>query len=74
VYLRWINNAGAGKGISCSIATKKPPGGEKELKMPTRLKDFATAVVAVVEPETPALVAARSLLLMRRKRADRSAS
>ncbi len=27
--------------------------------MPTRLKDFATAVVAVVEPETPALVAAR---------------
>lgn len=27
--------------------------------MPTRLKDFATAVVAVVEPETPALVAAQ---------------
>ncbi len=31
--------------------------------MPTRLKDFATAVVAVVEPETTALVAAQ---LMRR--------
>ncbi len=31
--------------------------------MPTRLKDFATAVVAVVEPETTALVAAE---LMRR--------
>jgi CBS domain-containing protein len=27
--------------------------------MPTRLKDFATAVVAVVEPETSALVAAQ---------------
>ena len=27
--------------------------------MSTRLKDFATAVVAVVEPETPALVAAQ---------------
>lgn len=27
--------------------------------MPTRLKDFATAVVAVVEPETPAFVAAQ---------------
>jgi CBS domain-containing protein len=31
--------------------------------MPTRLKDFATAVVAVVEPETTAFVAAQ---LMRR--------
>lgn len=31
--------------------------------MPTRLKDFATTVVAVVEPETTALVAAQ---LMRR--------
>lgn len=31
--------------------------------MPTRLKDFATSVVAVVEPETTALVAAQ---LMRR--------
>lgn len=31
--------------------------------MPTRLKDFATTVVAVVEPETAALVAAQ---LMRR--------
>jgi CBS domain-containing protein len=31
----------------------------KENVMSTRLKDFATAVVAVVEPETPALVAAQ---------------
>ncbi|MDP2819890.1 MAG: hypothetical protein Q8O29_16780 [Polaromonas sp.] len=27
--------------------------------MPTRLKDFATSVVATVEPETTALVAAQ---------------
>lgn len=58
-YLRWINDAGPGKGISCSIATKKPPGHPKELQMPTCLKDFATAVVAVVEPETSGLVCAQ---------------
>jgi len=32
---------------------------EKETAMPTRLKDFATTVVAVVEPETTAMVTAQ---------------
>ncbi len=47
-YLRWINDAGAGKGTRCSIVTKKLRGSQKELKMTIRLKDFATAAVAVV--------------------------
>jgi CBS domain-containing protein len=57
--LRWIKAADAGKGISCSIARKRPADSDKELKMPTRLKDFASAPVTVVEPETPARVAAQ---------------